>query len=98
MRIGERPASGSALAFAMLLFMGLESAYWASTEACDSRPFAVYARSLLPLFLTAAVAAALLALVPRVSAVHGLGLILVGFGGGAALIVVLALLALRTRD
>lgn len=97
LQVGGRPAAGWALAFAMLLFAGLESAYWAGAEDYAPQSVAIYARSLLPVFSAAAGAAIFLALVARASAISGLGLVLTGLGGATAIVVVLALLALRTR-
>jgi hypothetical protein len=98
LEIGHHAANGLALAFAMLLFAGMESAYLASGAGDSFRSLAAHARSLPPVFLAAAAAAGLIALLPRVSAAHGSGLALTGLTGAAALVAVLALLAWHSRD
>jgi signal transduction histidine kinase len=96
LEIGRRPVYGWALAFAVLLFVGLESAYVAAGFH-GRQPLTVYFKSLLPLYALAAGVAVCLLVVSRPVAFGGLGLILVGLGAAMALIVVLALLVLHTR-
>lgn len=95
LEVGVRPARGWTFAFAVLLFVGIEFAYSATERAPSPRPVLVYSRLLWPI-VAAIVAAGLIALMPGASLV-GLGLLVVGLGAAAALVLILAVLALRTE-
>ena len=91
-----RPASGGALAFAIVLFAGVECAYWASARDIPApQPLAVYARSLAPVLGAGVAGALFVAVLPRVASASGPALIVVGLGAAIALVFVLTLLVAR---
>lgn len=86
-----------ALAFAILLFLGMESAYGASAVTIGSQPRGSSVGSLLPSYIAAAVAALVLSLVVGAPAVDGLAMVLTGFGAAAVIIAILVLLTSHAR-
>lgn len=96
--IAQRSASALTFAFAVLLFLGLESAYAASGSTYWRQPLRVYAKALLPLYAVAASTTLLLSLFPRASSLGGVWFVLLGLGAATAVVALLALLALHTRS
>jgi len=86
-----------ALAFAILLFLSMESAYGACAVTIGSRPRRSSVRSLLPSYIAAAVAALVLSLVVGAPAADGLAMVLTGFGAAAVVIAILVLLTSYAR-